>query len=99
MSYLKFFPVFKGIFKTYYIYHIFCFPTRVFKKILKILFLLIFSHRILGENKFKYDQQIVIHSNLLMSFPFEVFPHISLQSMIFHIIFSLYFSHWVLKEF
>ena len=73
MSYLKFSPIFKGIFKIYYIYHIFCFPTRVFKKILKILFLLIFSHRILGENKFKYDQQIVIHSNLLMSFPFEVF--------------------------
>ena len=34
--------VFKGVFETYYIYHIFCFLTRVFKKIFKILFLLIF---------------------------------------------------------
>jgi len=42
--------IFKGVFETYYIYHIFCFLIRIFKKIFKILFLLIFSHRVLGED-------------------------------------------------
>ena len=90
--------IFKGVFETYYIYHIFCFLIRIFKKIFKILFLLIFSHQVLGENKFKHDQQIIIIQTYY-GFSFRGFSHISLQSMIFHIIFSLYFSHWVLKEF
>ena len=79
MSYLKFSsPGFlKGYSRhiTYIISSVF--SAEFLRRYSRYNFSSYFFHLVLRENKFKYDQQIIMHSNILMSFSIRGFSHIT----------------------